>query len=114
MRRAFERGPIGLVASYVLAGGALTGRYRRGVPGTVNDRGMSRARRVATLAAEWNCPPSHVAFAYAFLHPSLASVLFGASTAAQLDENVGAWATFERLDDTQLAAVRELAQNEEA
>src|SRR4029450_3719172 len=33
MQRAFERGPIGLVASYVLAGGALTGQYRRGAPG---------------------------------------------------------------------------------
>jgi len=112
MQRAFERGPIGLVASYVLAGGALTGQYRRGAPGAVNDRGMSLARGVASLAAEWSCPASHVAFAYAFLHPSLASVLFGASTSAQLDENVAAWTTFEQLDDAQLAAVHALAQNE--
>jgi aryl-alcohol dehydrogenase-like predicted oxidoreductase len=114
MQRAFERGPIGLVASYVLAGGALTGQYRRGAPGAVNDRGMSLAERVTALADEWGCPASHVAFAYAFQHPALTTVLFGASTAAQLHENVDAWATYERLDDTQLAAVRELAENEDA
>ena len=114
MQRAFERGPIGLVASYVLAGGALTGHYRRGTPGAANDHGMSLATRVAALAEEWDVPASHVAFAYAFQHPALASVLFGSSTAAQLDENVGAWATFERLDEAQLAEVRALADNEDA
>jgi aryl-alcohol dehydrogenase-like predicted oxidoreductase len=110
MQRAFERGPIGLVASYVLAGGALTGRYDRGEPGAVNDRGMSLATRVAALADEWDAPPAHVAFAYAFQHPSLATVLFGSSTVAQLNENVAAWSTFEQLDESQLAEVRALAE----
>jgi aryl-alcohol dehydrogenase-like predicted oxidoreductase len=114
MQRAFGRGPIGLVASYVLAGGALTGRYNRGEPGPANARGMALAAQIATLAADWGVPPAHVAFAYAFQHPALATVLFGASTAAQLRENVSAWATFERLDDAQLAAVRRLAQDEDA
>lgn len=110
MQRAFDRGPISLVASYVLAGGALTGRYNRGEPGSVNDRGMSLATRVAELATEWDVPPAHVAFAYAFQAPSLATVLFGASTAAQLNENVAAWSTFEQLDESQLAEVRALAE----
>ena len=114
MQLAFERGPIGLVASYVLAGGALTGQYRRGELGAVNARGMSLADRVAALAAEWRCPATHVAFAYAFHHPALATVLFGASTAAQLRENVAAWTTYEQLDDEQLRAVRELGENEDA
>jgi len=109
MRRAFERGPICLVASYVLAGGSLTGRYKRGEPGPVDDRGIPLAARVAELASEWGVPPSHVAFAYAFQQPSLASVLFGASTTAQLNENVAAWSTFEQLDESQLAEVRALA-----
>jgi aryl-alcohol dehydrogenase-like predicted oxidoreductase len=113
MQRAFERGPIGLVASYVLAGGALIGRYERGEPGPVNARGMSLATAVAALAAEWGVPPAHVAFAYAFQQPSLATVLFGASTAAQLTENVAAWSTFEQLDESQLAEVRALAEMRE-
>ena len=110
MQRAFERGAIGLVASYVLAGGALAGSYNRGEPGAVNDRGLSMAAGVAALAAEWGAPPAHVAFAYAFQHPSLATVLFGSSTAAQLNENVAAWSTFEQLDESQLAEVRALAE----
>ena len=77
MLRAFERGPIGLVASYVLAGGALTGDYRRGSPGAVHERAMTLAAQVAALAREWGVPASHVAFAYAFQHPHLAAVLFG-------------------------------------
>ena len=110
MQRAFERGAIGLVGSYVLAGGALAGSYNRGEPGAVNDRGLSMAAGVAALAAEWGAPPAHVAFAYAFQHPSLATVLFGSSTAAQLNENVAAWSTFEQLDESQLAEVRALAE----
>jgi aryl-alcohol dehydrogenase-like predicted oxidoreductase len=112
MRRAFDRGPIGLVASYVLAGGALTGRYNRGEPGHVNDRGIALATRVAALAAEWDVPPTHVAFAYAFQQPCLATALFGSSTADHLHENVAAWSTFEQLDESQLAEVRSLAETE--
>jgi aryl-alcohol dehydrogenase-like predicted oxidoreductase len=117
MRRAFERGPIALVASYVLAGGTLTGKYARGETGRAEHdqspviaRGKRLAGRVTDLARRWDLPPAHVAFAYAFQHPALASVLFGASTPDQLRDNVGAWATFERLDNEQLAAIRHLAE----
>jgi aryl-alcohol dehydrogenase-like predicted oxidoreductase len=117
MRRAFERGPIGLVASYVLAGGTLTGKYARGESGRaerddspVIARGKRIAGRVTELAAVWDVSPSHVAFAYAFQHPHLASLLFGASTPEQLRDNVGAWASFEQLDNEQLATIRYLAE----
>jgi L-glyceraldehyde 3-phosphate reductase len=117
MRRAFKRGPIGLVAAYVLAGGTLTGKYQRGERGRADDDGsdVSRtgkglARAVVALAAQWDVPPSHVAFAYAFAHPHLASVLFGARSPEQVRENVGAAATFEALDAEQIAAVERLAR----
>jgi L-glyceraldehyde 3-phosphate reductase len=117
MRRAFERG-IGLVASYVLAGGTLTGKYDRGESGRAHDdttpvieRGKRLAVRVVALADAWDVPPAHVAFAYAFQHPHLASVLFGASTADQLRENVAAWSTFARLDDAQRRTVVHLADD---
>ncbi len=121
MRHAFDRGPIGLVASYVLAGGTLTGKYDRGESGRADhdanpviERGKRLAAGVAALATDWAVPPSHVAFAYAFQHPSLATVLFGSSSPEQLRENVDAWATFERLDNDQLAAVRQLAETDDA
>jgi aryl-alcohol dehydrogenase-like predicted oxidoreductase len=88
MRRAFERGPVGLVASYVLAGGTLTGKYDRGEAGRAETdespviaRGKRLAAAVNALADEWGVAPAHVAFAYAFQHSSLATVLFGSSSA---------------------------------
>jgi L-glyceraldehyde 3-phosphate reductase len=117
MQRAFARGPIGLVASFVLAGGALTGKYLRGEPGRIdegespaNRAGKELAAEVVALAREWDISPAHVAFAYALSHPYLASVVFGARTPEQLTENVAAYATFESLDAEQVAAVRELAR----
>jgi aryl-alcohol dehydrogenase-like predicted oxidoreductase len=115
MRRAFERGSIGLVAAYVLAGGVLTGKTLRGESGRSDAASVpSAARELATavvaLADQWNVPPSHVAFAFAFAHPQLASVLFGSRTPEQLRENVGAAATFETLDADQIAAVLQLAR----
>jgi aryl-alcohol dehydrogenase-like predicted oxidoreductase len=116
MRRAFDRGPIGLVASYVLAGGSLTGKYLRGADGRAADddsplmtRAKALAPRVVALAQEWGVPPSHVAFAHAFAHPNLSSVVFGARSVAQLSENVAAWATFEGLDEAQRRALADLA-----
>lgn len=116
MVAAFERGPIGLVASYVLAGGTLTGKYGRGGTGRARDddnpvlsAGKEVGPRVVALADEWGVPPSHVAFAYAFGHPNLASIVFGSTTAAQLDENVAAWEAYQSLDDDRRAAVAALA-----
>lgn len=117
MQRAFERGGIGLVASYVLAGGTLTGKYAIGGDGRASSddtpvitRGKHAAEGVVRLAQEWGVPPSHVAFAYAFQHPALASVVFGSSTAAQLRENVEAWETFVGLTEPQRAAVMALEE----
>ncbi len=117
MRRAFARGRIGLVASYVLAGGTLTGKYARGEQGRAADdrddvlrAGKDLAREVVALAEQWGVPPAHVAFAFAFSHPHLASVLFGARTPGQLHENVAAHATFVTLDAEQIAAVERIAR----
>jgi aryl-alcohol dehydrogenase-like predicted oxidoreductase len=116
MRRAFDAGPIGLVASYVLAGGTLTGKYLGSADGRAADddspvvvRGKSLAPRVVALADEWEVPPAHVAFVHAFLHPNLASIVFGARSAEQLTSNVAAHATFTALTEEQLDAVRVLA-----
>ena len=97
--------------------GGILSLYLRGERGRI-DEGASPANRagkelaaeVVALAREWDVPPAHVAFAYAFSHPHLASVLFGARTPEQLRENVAAYATFESLDAQQIEAVRRLAR----
>jgi aryl-alcohol dehydrogenase-like predicted oxidoreductase len=113
---ALERGGIGLVAAYVLAGGTLTGKYASRAGGRATDdpspvaaRGKEIAVRLAALAAEWDVPTAHLAFAYALDHPHLATVLFGATSAAQVRSNVAAVATYQSLDDAQRAAIAALA-----
>jgi aryl-alcohol dehydrogenase-like predicted oxidoreductase len=119
MQRAFERGPIGLVGAYALAGGTLTGKYRGDSSVTrgraeadgweISEAGKALAHDVVALADEWGVAPGHVAFAHALSLPHLASVVFGARTAEQLRQNAAAAATYTALDDDQRAQLAELA-----
>ena len=116
MDDALTSATIGLVASYVLAGGTLTGKYLRGETGRATDdtnpaivAGKDLAARLVALAGEWHVSATHLAFAFALSHPRLASVLFGATTPEQLHENVAALAVHDALDDGQRATLHDLA-----
>jgi aryl-alcohol dehydrogenase-like predicted oxidoreductase len=116
MRATLTAGRIGLVASYVLAGGTLTGKYLDGGTGRaehddspVHARGKQLAEPLAALAAEWGVTATHLAFCYALDHPNLASVLFGATSPEQVRTNVGSIAVYRSLDREQLDAVSALA-----
>ena len=107
---------IGLVASYVLAGGTLTGKYLQGESGrAVADdtaaavAGKQRAAAIVELAREWNVSPSSLAFSFALSHPRLASVLFGATSPEQLRQNVASLEVFRSLADDQLRRLNALA-----
>ena len=107
---------IGLVASYVLAGGTLTGKYLQGGSGrAVADEnpaivaGKQRAAALVELAGEWNVSPASLAFSFALSHPRLASILFGATSPEQLRENVSSLEVFMRLDDAQRERLGQLA-----
>jgi aryl-alcohol dehydrogenase-like predicted oxidoreductase len=108
---------IGLVASYVLAGGTLTGKYLEGGSGRASTdesapivAGKQRAAAVVELAREWNVSPASVAFSFALAHPRLASVLFGATSPEQLRENVASLDVFASLDDDQRRRLANLAR----
>ena len=107
---------IGLVASYVLAGGTLTGKYLHGDSGRAGAdgnativAGKERAAVVVELAREWNVTPASLAFSFALSHPRLASVLFGATSPEQLRENVSSLDVFNSLDDDKRRRLAELA-----
>jgi aryl-alcohol dehydrogenase-like predicted oxidoreductase len=107
---------IGLVASYVLAGGTLTGKYLHGESGRASAdttpgiaAGKKRAAVVVELAREWNVSPASLAFSFALSHPRLASVLFGATSPEQLCENVASLEVFDALDDDQRRRLDDLA-----
>jgi aryl-alcohol dehydrogenase-like predicted oxidoreductase len=108
---------VGLVASYVLAGGTLTGKYIGDATGRASDddappygAGKQVAVALADLAREWGVTTTQLAFCYALGHPCLTSALFGATSPQQLRENVASYAIYESLSDDQLAAVRALAR----
>jgi aryl-alcohol dehydrogenase-like predicted oxidoreductase len=110
---------VGLVASYVLAGGTLTGKYLRGEPGrAISDdtkpvvAGKQRAAAVVELAREWGVSPASLAFSFALSHPRLASVLFGATSPDQVRENIASLEVFTSLDDDQRRRLEELASSE--
>jgi aryl-alcohol dehydrogenase-like predicted oxidoreductase len=107
---------VGLVASYVLAGGTLTGKYIDNTAGRASDddappygAGKRVAVALAELARVWGVTTTQLAFCYALGHPRLTSALFGATSPEQLRENVASYAVYESLSDDQLAAVRALA-----
>jgi aryl-alcohol dehydrogenase-like predicted oxidoreductase len=107
---------IGLVASYVLAGGTLTGKYLRGETGRAEAdetpaavTGKQRAAAVVELAREWGVTPASLAFSFALAHPRLASVLFGATSPEQLNQNIASLDVFHSLTDDQHRHLHELA-----
>jgi aryl-alcohol dehydrogenase-like predicted oxidoreductase len=117
MGTVLTRSRIGLVASYVLAGGTLTGKYLDGAASgrarvdtsSVIERGKRIAEPLARLAADWGVAASHLAFSYALDHPNLATVLFGSTTPEQVRTNVEAVAVYESLKPDQLEAIHALA-----
>jgi aryl-alcohol dehydrogenase-like predicted oxidoreductase len=107
---------VAVVASAALAGGALTGKYgaRPGAGGRLAGRlGDERLRpalaagdALAALAAGRGTTAAALAIAFALAGPGVASVLFGATSPAQVDENVGALDVLSRLGEDGLAALR--------
>ncbi|MGZ4672836.1 MAG: aldo/keto reductase [Ilumatobacteraceae bacterium] len=107
---------IGLVASYVLAGGTLTGKYLQGGTGRADAdetpqivAGKQRAAALVDLAREWDVTPASLAFCFALSHPRLAAVLFGATTPEQVHENVMSLEILLSLDDAQRSRLKQLA-----
>jgi L-glyceraldehyde 3-phosphate reductase len=121
-----------VVASAVMAGGALSGKYGAsgvgagpGAAGSVADAGVGGAGRLASrrddpalaaafaagedlraLAADLGTTAAALSIAFALAHPSVATVLFGATSPAQIAENVDALDLLARLDGDGLARLR--------
>ncbi|HYB29183.1 MAG TPA: aldo/keto reductase [Solirubrobacteraceae bacterium] len=111
MTEALEASGAGVVASFVMAGGVLTGKYDAGGTGRATGEldaprlttARERGRKLHGLARELSLSPAALAIAFALANPTVASVLFGATTPSQIAENVTALdvdaATVQRLLD---------------
>src|SRR5207342_2908157 len=96
MVRALDACGAPVVASFVLAGGVLTGKYDRD-PNTGRaggraheERVMHAGRQLADLAREVGASAAALAIAFALANPNVASVLFGATSPEQLRQNAAA------------------------
>ncbi|HSZ37900.1 MAG TPA: L-glyceraldehyde 3-phosphate reductase [Acidimicrobiales bacterium] len=94
---------VGCIAFSVLAQGLLTDRYLNGVPagsraaregslssGMLNDENLARVRALNDIAVGRGQSLAQMAIAWALRDPRVTSVLIGASSVAQLEQNVAA------------------------
>ncbi len=101
---------IGAIVFSPLAQGLLTGKYLGGVPDDsrvrrgnsfpsemITDENLERVRALAKVAAGRGQSLAQLAIAWALRDPRVTSALLGASSVAQLEQNVAA---LERLDFT--------------
>ncbi|MEM9775400.1 MAG: aldo/keto reductase [Chloroflexota bacterium] len=99
---------IGCVSWGPLGGGFLTGKYKRNQKPTqgriadtgedleeawkrrATERNWNIIKEVDQIAHERNCTPSQVALAWLRAQPMISSVIIGARTLAQFEDNIGA------------------------
>jgi aryl-alcohol dehydrogenase-like predicted oxidoreductase len=117
MTRVLDTSGAGLIASFSLAGGVLSGKYLAGpvagrAAGTLGDPRVAPAAaaagELASLAARLGTTPATLALAFPFTHPALASVLFGATSPEQIRANCAAARLLGRLGPDDVAALRRI------
>src|SRR5665213_2900657 len=103
---------VGCIAFSVLAQGLLTDRYLHGIPqgsraqenssltlDMINDENLARIRALNDIAQGRRQSLAQMAIAWALRDPRVTSVLIGASSVAQLDQNVTALDALEFTSD---------------
>jgi L-glyceraldehyde 3-phosphate reductase len=112
---------VGCIAFSPLAQGLLTNRYLNGVPegsraskgsslvtSMMNEKNMGNARALARIAAERGQTLSQLALAWALRDARVTSLVIGASSVEQLDENLDALTNLS-FSDEELARIDEHA-----
>jgi L-glyceraldehyde 3-phosphate reductase len=108
---------VGCIAFSVLAQGLLTDKYLDGIPadsraarrgsiteGMMNDENLARIRGLNDIALGRGQSLAQMAIAWSLRDPRVTSALIGASSVAQLEQNVAALDHLEFTDD-ELAAI---------
>jgi L-glyceraldehyde 3-phosphate reductase len=112
-----EEEGAGCIAFSPLAQGLLTGKYLDGIPpgsrasrpgsldpGQLSEQNLSHVRMLAQIAAGRGQSLAQMALAWALRDPRVTSVLIGASSVAQLEENLAAAGRTE-FSESDLAAI---------
>jgi voltage-dependent potassium channel beta subunit len=114
---ALEHCGIGTTTWSPLASGILTGKYNDGIPegsrlalpgmewlrDILTPEKIEKARELQVIAKELGCSSSQLAIAWCAKNPRVTSVITGATKMSQLEENLGALAVLEQLDEEVMA-----------
>jgi aryl-alcohol dehydrogenase-like predicted oxidoreductase len=120
MSKALTAAGAGVIASFCLAGGVLTGKYRSGAAtgraaGTLGERrvapAVAAAGELAGLAGRLDTSAAALALAFPLTNPAVTSVLFGATSAEQVRANCAAVALLGRLGTGDIADLRRIGQH---
>ncbi|WP_067929109.1 MULTISPECIES: aldo/keto reductase [Alicyclobacillus] len=93
---------VGLIPYFPLAGGILTGKYRRGSAAPsgsraekdpnfarrLDDDRLQLGERVADLASSLGCSPGALSLAWLMTRPAVATIIVGATREEQVEENL--------------------------
>ncbi|HVB43383.1 MAG TPA: aldo/keto reductase [Streptosporangiaceae bacterium] len=117
--QALRAARAGVVASFCLEGGILSGKYRSG-PAAGRAAGMlgetragpaiAAADDLADLAARLHTSMAALALAFPLANPAVASVLFGATSPEQVRANCAAASLLDRLDAGDLAELARIGR----
>ena len=104
----WERG-LSMQASDVLEGGFLAGKTSTGRevgrdPGGIRQRIIDDVPAFVRLAEELGATPAQLAIAFTLTHPATATTLFGASSRAQLEGNLGSLEVLDRVGAEEIRA----------
>jgi len=117
MRQAVAAAGAGVVASFCLAGGVLTGKYRSGpaagrAAGTLTEPwaapAVAAAGELAGLAVDLDTTAAALALAFPFTNPDVTSVLFGATSPQQLRANCAVTGLWDRLGPEDIGRLRRI------
>jgi aryl-alcohol dehydrogenase-like predicted oxidoreductase len=121
MQAALAEAGASIVASASLAYGALSGKYAAPrAEGRIADEvrdtqyasALRAAEQLAPLGVRLQAAPATLAYAFALAHPSVASVVFGATRREQVVENVAAVDLVARMSEADLAALSSVGRVE--
>jgi len=111
---------IGIVASYCLYGGLLSGKYNRteaAIRGRFGEKELEVIRqkgllnkvdRVISIAQDVGCTPAQLALAYCLRNNQVSSLLFGATKTTQVEDNLRTLEILPRIHQEVMTKLRNL------
>lgn len=119
--RLYEDIGLGLTTWSPLASGLLTGKYQDGIPeGSRGDgaewlqefltdpANLAKVDEFLVVARDVGCTPGQLALAWTASNPNVSSVILGARSVDQLEENLGALEVMDALTDEQKSKIDEI------